>query len=100
MESDENIHIEVAYATSEESYLLTVVVPSGSTIAKGIEVSGILVQCPEIDLSKNKVGIFSKLKTLDDILREGDRVEIYRPLKIDPKVARREKADNLKKQKK
>ncbi len=89
MGSDKKINIEVAYATDVQSYLLSVAVPVGSTIAQGIETSGILEQCPEIKLDQNKVGIFSKLKSLDDKLNEGDRIEIYRPLKIDPKEARR-----------
>jgi putative ubiquitin-RnfH superfamily antitoxin RatB of RatAB toxin-antitoxin module len=89
MGSDKKINIEVVYATATQSYLLSVAVPVSSTIAQGIETSGILEQCPEIKLDQNKVGIFSKLKSLDDKLNEGDRIEIYRPLKIDPKEARR-----------
>ena len=91
MDSDKKINIEVAYATTAHTYLLSVAVPDGSTIAQGIDVSGILGECPEINFDQNKVGIFSKLKSLDDKLKEGDRIEIYRPLKIDPKEARRKR---------
>ena len=58
--------------------------------------SGLLQQCPEIDLSRNKVGIFSKMKELDTVLSDGDRVEIYRELKADPKEARRRRVENNK----
>jgi len=97
MGSDKKINIEVAYATDVQSYLLSVAVPVGSTIAQGIEASGILEQCPAINLDQNKVGIFSKLKSPDDLLKEGDRIEIYRPLLIEPMEARRKRAENRKK---
>ncbi len=97
MVSDKHINIEILYATAAQSYLLSVAVPIGSTIAQGIEASGILEQCPDIDLTQNKVGIFSKLKSPDDLLKEGDRIEIYRPLKIDPMEARRRRVKNSRK---
>ena len=96
MESSENINIEVAYGTSHETVLLTVTVPGDSTIRQGIEISGILEKFPEIDLDQNKVGIFSKLKSLDETLKEGDRIEIYRPLIADPREARRNRAERQK----
>ena len=86
------LHIEVVYALPTRACLISVDVPSGTTIKQGIELSGILKQCPDIDLSKNKVGIFGKLKELDTRLNDGERVEIYRPLKADPKEARRKRA--------
>lgn len=86
------LHIEVVYALPEHAYLIPVDVPSGTTIRRGIELSGILDQCPDIDLSCNKVGIFSKLKEMDTRLCNGDRIEIYRVLKADPKEARRKRA--------
>jgi len=97
MVSDKHINIEIIYATAAQSYLLSVAVPVGSTIAQGIEASGILEQCSDIDLTQNKVGIFSKLKSPDDLLKEGDRIEIYRPLKIDPMEARRRRVKNSRK---
>jgi len=84
--------IEVAYALPDEQFLLTCDLPEGVTVQEAINASGILKQCPDIDLSQNKVGIFSKLAKLDTVLREGDRVEIYRPLIADPKEVRRKKA--------
>jgi len=84
--------VEVAYARPDKQVIATVSVPKNSTLEEAIRVSGILEQFPEIDLNKNKVGIFGKLSRQDCVLRPGDRVEIYRPLIADPKEARRERA--------
>lgn len=62
------------------------------TVEEAIRRSGIMDQCPEIDLAVNKVGIFGKAATLDAKLYPGDRVEIYRPLIADPKEARKKRA--------
>ena len=89
MANAEVIRIEVVYALPEQAYLLPLSVNAGTTIRQAIEISGLLQQCPEIDLERNKVGIFSKPENLDAVLSDGDRVEIYRELKVDPKEARR-----------
>lgn len=94
------MHIEVAYAKSQEHALFEIDVPDGATVAQAIEVSGILDRFPEIDLAQNKVGVFGKLAQLDSPLREGDRVEIYRPLKADPKEVRKRRAAEGKRMKK
>lgn len=86
------MRVEVAYAKSEEQVILLINVDEGCTVQKAIETSCILQRFPEIDLSQNKVGIFGKVVDLETVLREGDRVEIYRPLIIDPKQARRARA--------
>lgn len=87
------IGIELAYALPTQQVLLKLEVPGGATVEDAIRNSGVLVQFPEIDLvSKNKVGIFSKLVPLDTVLRDKDRVEIYRPLIADPKEIRRQRA--------
>jgi len=88
--------IEVAYASPEQSWLIPLSVEEGSTIKQAIVSSGILEQCPEINLEINKVGIFSKIIALDTLLRAGDRIEIYRPLILDPKEARRLRAEKVK----
>ena len=67
-------------------------VPEGSTVEEVIRRSGILEQCPEIDLRRNKVGVWGKLGKLDQELQPRDRAEIYRPLIADPKEARRKRA--------
>lgn len=84
--------VEVAYATPERQALLRVEVPAGCTLAQAIELSGIRARFPELRLEEEGVGIFSRKVPLDHVLREGDRVEIYRPLIADPKETRRKKA--------
>ncbi|MEY4211210.1 MAG: hypothetical protein RLZ92_1591 [Pseudomonadota bacterium] len=88
----ELIAVEVAYATANLQTVLTLTVSSESTVEQAIIESGVLQQWPEIDLQKNKVGIFGQLCELDKVLNAGDRVEIYRPLQQDPMAARRQKA--------
>ena len=84
--------VEVAYALAEKQSLISLEVKEGSTLKEAIDASGILKQYKQIDLSKDRVGIFSKFATLDTVLREKDRVEIYRPLEADPKKIRKERA--------
>lgn len=76
----ETFAVQVCYANPEKMVLHTVLVSSGTTIDQAIELSGILNDCPEINLTENSVGIFGKIKTRDTVLEENDRVEIYRPL--------------------
>lgn len=78
--------VGIAYGLAKRQVWLTVEVPEGATIAEAIERSGILGQFPEIDLGSQKVGVFGKVSALDTKLEDGDRVEIYRPLKADPKA--------------
>ncbi len=84
--------IEVAYALEKKQTLLALEVSEGTTLKRAIETSGILNTYPQINLSKDKTGIFSKIAKLDTVLREKDRVEIYRPLIADPKQVRKERA--------
>lgn len=86
------IHIEVAYGTSVDQSLIELKVPAGTTLIQAIRLSGIAQQHPEIDLKNSVKGIFSKVADDDRVLQEHDRVEIYRPLKVDPKEARRQRA--------
>ena len=90
--ADDGIHVQVCYAKPESQILMDLVVKVGTTIEQAVLQSGILEHAPDISLSQNKVGIFGKIKPLDTLLREHDRVEIYRPLAIDPKEARRLRA--------
>lgn len=96
----EQINIEVVYALPHEQTLLQVRVPQGCTVADAVKASGILEKYPEIDLAKNKLGIFGKLAKPDVILREKDRIEIYRPLIADAKEIRRQRAEEGKAMKK
>src|SRR5713101_3434259 len=87
-----DITIEVAYAAARGQTVLRLEVKNGTTIGEAIKQSGILQQFPEIDLALNKVGIFGKLARTDTLLRDRDRLEIYRALIADPKEARRRRA--------
>ena len=86
------IAVEVVYATETDQCLLCLRVQDNATVHDVIEQSGILAQYSEIDLVQQKVGVFSRFVALDQLVRHGDRIEIYRPLKIDPKDARRRRA--------
>ena len=86
------IDIEAVYALPDEQILFRQVVPVGATVAEAIRLCGILEKYPEIDLATNKLGIFGKLSKTDALLRDHDRIEIYRPLLADPKEARRRRA--------
>jgi putative ubiquitin-RnfH superfamily antitoxin RatB of RatAB toxin-antitoxin module len=89
---DETIDVEVAYACPDRQLILEVEVPAGTTAIEAARLSGIEEQFPEIDLGKNRLGVFGKLCKADRALNAGDRVEIYRPLLVDPRAARRELA--------
>jgi len=94
------IMIEVAYALPDKQEIITLQVEEGTTVEQGITQSNIISHFPEIDLSKSKIGIFSKMTKKDVVLREGDRIEIYRPLIADQKKVRKERAAKSKKTKK
>jgi len=96
----EKIQIELVYALPNEQTLLKFDVQKGTTIAEGVRLSGILTKHPEIDPDKSKYGIFGKLSKADVVLREKDRIEIYRPLIADPKEVRRKRAEEGKVMKK
>lgn len=91
MASHKTFMVEVAYATPEKQKIIAVEVEEGSTIETAIDRSGIIEIFPEIDLNKQKVGIFSKAKKLNDFVHAGERIEIYRPLEMSPMDARRKR---------
>ncbi len=86
------IEIEVAYATPEQQVILALKIPEGTTVEQAIQASGLLSHFPEIDEGNLKAGIFGSVCKLDHPVKQGDRVEIYRPLIHDPKEARRQRA--------
>lgn len=92
MAAPDAIEVQVCYALPDTAFLRTVSLPAGSTVRQAVEQSGVLEQYPGIDLAVNLVGIYGKKKTLDTVLRQHDRVEVYRPLQADPKEARRRRA--------
>jgi putative ubiquitin-RnfH superfamily antitoxin RatB of RatAB toxin-antitoxin module len=88
----ELLQIYVCYATPQREFIQAIKVEQGTTIAQAIEQSRVLMEFPEINLATQPVGIYAKKKTLDTVLRERDRIEIYRPLVADPKDSRRRRA--------
>lgn len=91
--------VELIYALPDHQDLKLLTVESGTTVEEAIRRSGILEEFPDIDLTKNKVGIFSRLVKLSQELRAGDRIEIYRPLLLDPKQIRQQRAEKAKQKK-
>lgn len=87
-----NIDIEIVYALPEKQVVQRMNLPEGTTAEQAVKLSGILLQFPEIDLLQNKLGIYGKLVKPTAVLRDRDRVEIYRALRVDPKESRRRRA--------
>ena len=91
------ISVQVAFATPPTQVVIDLVLQEGTSIAEAIFASGICAQFPEIDPETLPAGVWGKIRSRDYMLREGDRVEIYRELKADPKDARRSRATAEKK---
>ncbi|MFA6921149.1 MAG: RnfH family protein [Gallionella sp.] len=96
----DKINIEVVYALPEVQTLLKKEVPDGTTVMEAIQASGLLEKFPNLDIPAHKLGIFGKLTRADAVLRDKDRIEIYRPLIADPKEVRRRRAEEGKVMKK
>jgi putative ubiquitin-RnfH superfamily antitoxin RatB of RatAB toxin-antitoxin module len=92
MAAAETIGVEVVYALPGQQRVIGLRVEAGTTVIQAIRQSGILAEFPQIDLAQAKVGIFSHRVERHAVLRDGDRIEIYRQLLADPKSARRERA--------
>ncbi|WP_462151196.1 RnfH family protein [Pseudoalteromonas xiamenensis] len=90
------IKVEVVYALPQQATSLSVDVAEGSTAEQVVLQSGILDKCPEIDPTNLTLGIWNRTCKGHQVVREGDRVEIYRPLIADPKAARRNRAEKAK----
>ena len=91
------ITIEVAYANPKKQIIISFQAPKNISVKEAITLSGIEKKFNEIDLSKNQLGIFGKITSLDAKLKHKDRIEIYRLLIADPKEIRRKKATLSKK---
>jgi len=83
------LQVEICYATPDLQIRKPVRVDAGATVQQAIMQSGVMRECTAIDLTVCRVGIYGKLKTLDTVLRDRDRIEIYRPLIADPMDSRR-----------
>ena len=90
------ISVEVVFALPTTATSLTVEVPQGTTAEEAVIKSGILEKCPEIDATSLTLGVWNRKCKLTQVLAQGDRVEIYRPLIADPKDARRKRAEKAK----
>lgn len=93
------MRVECIYLTNKESYFIALTVEEGAAIKDVIQASGVLEQYSELELEALNVGVFGEKKNLMDVVRQGDRVEIYRPLLINPMEARRSRAIAPKKSK-
>ena len=89
------LNVDVCYALPGEQTIVPVTLPHGATMRDAIERSGLLQRFPELDLSRMKVGVFGKVRALDADVEPGDRVEIYRTLKADPKLARQRRVEKV-----
>lgn len=83
------LRVEVVYALPERQWLVALSLPLSATVREAVVASGLLQRLPDIDLDELTLGVFGTVVAHDQALRDGDRVEIYRPLKIDPREARR-----------
>lgn len=95
MANADAITVEVVYGLPAEQVLLRLAVPAGTSVREAARRSGLAARFPDIDIEHAPLGVFGKLCKSPETqaLREGDRVEIYRPLLIDPKEARRLRAE-------
>ncbi|NQX87786.1 MAG: RnfH family protein [Halioglobus sp.] len=92
MSNDDTITVEVAYALPDKQAIIELVVAVGTTVAEAARQSGIVSKFEGIDLDSAKYGIFGHVVASTQVLREGQRVEIYRPLIADPKAVRKARA--------
>jgi putative ubiquitin-RnfH superfamily antitoxin RatB of RatAB toxin-antitoxin module len=90
------VKIEVVYALAHEVDAVSVEAEAGATLRHVIAASGMLARHPEIDLGRQPVGVHGEVRPLESTAAEGDRIEIYRPLALDPKEARRKRAKSRK----
>ncbi|QXW89919.1 MULTISPECIES: RnfH family protein [Neisseria] len=86
------LEIEIVYGLADRQVLKNMTVAEGITVREAALQSGLEVEFPELDLQQAPLGIFGKTVKDETVLRDGDRIEVYRPLLIDPKEARRKRA--------
>lgn len=101
MTQDKIITVEVAYALPDRQAIIVVKGNEGMTAYEAVVQSGIADQFEQIDIEKDNMGLFGKAirDPKKEVLKAGDRVEIYRPLLIDPKASRAQRAEKVKKEK-
>jgi putative ubiquitin-RnfH superfamily antitoxin RatB of RatAB toxin-antitoxin module len=93
----QTIDVQVCYALPGQQTIVDVRLPADATLRDAIDASGILARHPRIALATQRVGVFGRIRPLHAALKHGDRVEIYRPLSVDPKLARQRRVDKARK---
>lgn len=88
-----SLHVTVAWASTAGVHLLAVEVPDGASLRDAVVASGLLALEPQLAAESLSLGVFGRLQPPDRRARDGDRIEVYRPLTVDPKEARRIRAD-------
>lgn len=92
MEKPDRVHVEVVYALPERQWLVELTLVAGATARVAVQAAAAQDLLPDIDAQNCRIGVFGKMVADDRVLADGDRVEIYRPLKADPKEVRRKLA--------
>jgi putative ubiquitin-RnfH superfamily antitoxin RatB of RatAB toxin-antitoxin module len=87
----ESLRIEVCCALPQRQLLVALAVPPGTTLMQAAERANVLAEFPGLDLAQFKFGVHGKLRDAQDAVQAGDRVELYRELTADPKIARRQR---------
>ncbi len=91
-ESDATIAVEVVHAGSDKVWSRTLELAAGSTVRQAVDASGFTHARPDVNVADDMLGVFGRRTRPDQVLHDGDRVEIYRPLALDPMEARRQRA--------
>jgi putative ubiquitin-RnfH superfamily antitoxin RatB of RatAB toxin-antitoxin module len=89
----EHLRATVVYLAPPRHLVLSVAVPAGTCLRDAVAVSGLLEHAPELAAQPLDLGVFNRVRNGDDLVRDGDRIEVYRPLAVDPKEARRVRAE-------
>ena len=88
------MNVEVLYALQDRQHQVAIALPDGATIALAIERLAQMPECSGWQVDKSAVGVFGQLRPVESVLKTGDRLEVYRPLQVDPKTARRLRAES------
>lgn len=90
---ERRLRATVVYCARERQWVVDVDLPAGSTLRDAVIASGLPAQAPELDIGALDLGVYNRLREPEEPVRDGDRIEIYRPLALDPKEARRIRAE-------
>jgi putative ubiquitin-RnfH superfamily antitoxin RatB of RatAB toxin-antitoxin module len=91
------LKVEIVYARPERAIVKNLALPPGSRVADALRLAALDPDFSGVDLANSPVGIFGRLTRPEEVLRDGDRLEIYRPLAADPKAARRARVEESRK---